>query len=517
MAESDRIVGLMSTPSTYRERPASVHMVETHISWVFLTDRYAYKLKKPVRFEFLDFSTRELRHRACLEELRLNRRLAPDVYLSVLPVTRGRGDALELDGGGAEVDWVVQMRRLPAARALDEVLRGGRLTAEDARAVTQHLVEFYSRLAPEPVAPDSYRKVLARHIRANGATLLDTLPPYEHVRIRRIVGAELRYLCVQAGVFDDRVVAGRIVDGHGDLRPEHIYLEQPPAVIDCLEFSEELRKVDVADELSFLAMECRRLGDGGFGPRVLAAYQEKCGDDVPEALLAFYCSYRACVRAKVAALRAQQEIEARRRPFACLARQYVDWADHNAAQLGRPALLIVGGLMGTGKSTLAKILADDFGAKLLTTDRVRRSLLGASPSPAGYGANNYQAELRHRVYGELFCQARELLDKGQSVILDGTFLSQELRQRAHELGRQHGAVSLHVLCQCPRKTALSRIQERASAGGGDSEARADLYDLQAGEFESVRAGDPVVPVDTGDPLARQIQTVCDELRHRLFG
>ena len=144
-------------------------------------------------------------------------------------------------------------------------------------------------------------------------------------------------------------------------------------------------------------------------------------------------------------------------------------------------------------------------------------MLGASLLPSGYGASNYRAELRERVYGELFRQASELLDQGQSVILDGTFLSQALRQRAYDLGRQHGAVVLHVLCQCPRETALSRIQGRAQAGGSDSEARAELYDLQADEFEPLMAGNPVVYVDTSGPLPQQMQAVCGELQTCLFG
>jgi aminoglycoside phosphotransferase family enzyme/predicted kinase len=514
---SNQIVEFMSASSAYRDRPATVQVLETHISWVFLTDRYAYKLKKPVRFEFVDFTTPELRHRACLEELRLNRRLAPGVYLSVIPVTRRSDGVFVLGGEGEEVDWVVQMRRLPAALALDNIIRRGQLLPEDVRAVTQHLVQFYSGQTPQSLFASDYRDALRRRIEANRDTLWETMPAREHVRVARIIGAQLRYLSLQTNLFDDRVASGCIVEGHGDLRPEHIYLEKPPVIIDSIEFSLELRQVDIADELSFLALECRRLGDGGLGQQVLAEYQETCRDPIPDMLLAFYCSYRACVRAKVAALRAEQAPIAARRPLLRLIHQYIDWADHSAAQLGEPSLIVVGGMMGTGKSTLASALAEVFGAELLSTDRIRRSLLGASESPAGFAQDNYEPAQRARIYDELFRCACVALDQGRSAILDGTFLGQVLRERAYELARRHGAVPLCVWCDCPRHVALSRIRQRATSGRGDSEARADLYDLQARDLEPMKEGDPAINVDTALDMSSQLQAVCNELKDCLFG
>lgn len=351
------VVDVMSDTSSYPDHPSSVQVIETHISWVFLTDRYAYKLKKPVQFEFLDFSTPELRRSACLDEVRLNKRRAPDVYLAALPITRDSDGTLELNGRGEEIDWVVQMRRLPAKMALDVVLREDRLAPEDAEAIAMHLTDFYARLPPQPLSADVYRQAFDRHIRDNGVALLAALPA-ERTRIRRIQTAQLRYLNVQAELIDDRVAAGRIVDGHGDLRPEHIYLDGRPIVIDCIEFSVELRTVDIADELSFLSMECQHLGDGRLGELVLAKYQRVCKDQIPESLLDFYCSYRALVRAKVALLRSQQQTNDASRPSADVIRKYIDLADHYAAALGPPCVLIVGGLMGAGKSTLARKVAD---------------------------------------------------------------------------------------------------------------------------------------------------------------
>jgi aminoglycoside phosphotransferase family enzyme/predicted kinase len=509
------IVDLMKDPSSYADGPSSVRVIETHISWVFLTHRYAYKLKKPVRFEFLDFSTPERRHHACQEELRLNRRLAPDVYLDVLPITQNSTGVLEINGRGEEVDWVVKMRRLPAQAALDVLLRENRLKQEGAESVAKHLAAFYASLAPKLVRSGDYRQALERHIRANGAALLESLPA-ERARLRRIENAQLRYVHAQAELLNERVASGRIVDGHGDLRPEHIYLVDRPIVIDCIEFSDELRTVDIADELSFLSMECQRLGDGHVGETVLSQYQRVCEDKIPESLLAFYRGYRALVRAKVALLRDQQLGGGNAHPSADIIRQYIDLADGCTDELGPPVLLVVGGLMGTGKSTLAAKLSETLGIESLSTDLVRHSMLGPSKVPADYGEGHYQPDMRCRVYDELLSQASKRLQDRQSVVLDGTFLTEGLRTRVQEIANRNGAVSLHVQCTCPRKVAYARIQRRIDTGQGKSEARSELYDLQAREYQPPLADERSITVDTTEPISEQARVVYSELGRLLF-
>jgi aminoglycoside phosphotransferase family enzyme/predicted kinase len=511
---SQHVVELLSNVSSYPDRPSAVQVVETHISWVFLTDHYAYKLKKPVQFEFLDFSTPELRHRACLDEVRLNRRLAPDVYIAVLPITQDSSGILELNGRGQEIEWVVQMRRLPAKNALDVVLREDRLTPEQSQSIATHLTDFYVRLSPKPIDPARYRAVLNAHVRANGAALLSSCREGQS-RVRRIQSAQLRFLNVEAELFDSRATDGRIVEGHGDLRPEHIFVDGRPIVIDCIEFSEELRTVDIADELSFLGMECQRLGDEGLGKTVIAEYQKVRGDYIPDSLLSFYLCYRALVRAKVAIIREQQQANDTVSSSAALVRQYIDLADRCAKQLGPPMLLIVGGLMGSGKSTLAENLADAFAIDVLSTDHIRQSGIGPSETPAGYGEGNYQPDMRSRIYDELFCRAGELLKDGQSVVLDGTFLTCCLRNRAYDLGARHGAKTLHVQCTCPRQIAYARIEKRTERGEGASEARTELYDLQARDLEPVRADEPAIAIDTTCDISQQFRAVCNELKRMM--
>jgi predicted kinase len=317
---------------------------------------------------------------------------------------------------------------------------------------------------------------------------------------------------VQKALFDGRVVSGRIVEGHGDLRPEHIYLANPPVVIDCIEFSDELRRVDIADELNFLAMECDRLGNGDLGQLILSTYEDVSGDRIPAPICSFYRCYRASVRAKVAILQAGQQSEDQRCAFSRLTHQYIDWADHYADQLGRPCLLVVFGMMGSGKSTLARKIAEAFDIDVLTTDHIRHSMMGSSVSPARYGEDLYRPESRGQVYDELFRQAAAVLDNGQSVILDGTFLSRELRSRARDLSRRHGAEVLCISCECTKETSLARIQQRAEAGQSESEARADLYDAQARGFQPPIDETSTVRIDSTAPLVQQLQDVCEKLR-----
>lgn len=368
--------------------------IETHISWVFLTDRFAYKLKKPICFEFLDFSAPALRRQSCEDEVRLNRRLAQDVYLDVVPITIDAQGSLCLDGESTPIDWIVQMRRLPADRSLDRLIEAGTVSPDEFDRLAILLSEFFAHAAPVSLPPHEFRCGSERHVLANANELAREEHNLDQVQVQRICGAHLRLLRLRPELLDTRLRDGRVIEGHGDLRPEHVYLENGQAVvIDCLEFSRELRTLDMADELSFLAMECDRLGAEAIGRRLIEVYQDRTGDRPPAALLAFYKSYRACVRAKVTALRTQQLAPSQRSASAATCRAYLELADQYARQLLLPILLVVRGLMGSGKSTLAAALADALGLTMLGTDAVRRELYPPPPQPATYAAGIYASGL----------------------------------------------------------------------------------------------------------------------------
>ena len=319
-------VAFLSRPAVYPEAPRSVERVETHMSWVFLTDCFAYKLKKPVRYDSLDFSSLELRRFDCEEEVRLNRRLAGEVYLGTLALTRTSDGALELGGTGETLDWLVHMRRLPADRMLDAQIQRGTIEEADVRPAAERLSQFYARAEAETIAPDAYRKLLAEGVRSDLQELGRPEFGLPAERVANLAEAQLAFLEQRAALFDQRVLRGRIVEGHGDLRPEHICLTSDPAIIDCLEFSRELRIVDPADELAFLALECERLGKPVVGRWFLETYTRVTGDEPPEVLMHFHRTYRAMRRAKIAAWHLQDPSVRDQEKWRERARCYVELA-----------------------------------------------------------------------------------------------------------------------------------------------------------------------------------------------
>jgi aminoglycoside phosphotransferase family enzyme len=292
-------------PDAYPERPTRIETRETHVSWVFLTETSAYKLKKPVRYAFLDYRTLERRRWACREELRLNRRLAPRVYLDVLPLAR-EGGGLRVGGRGTPVEWLVWMRRLGDDRMLDRKIREGTLRPFEPRAAAALLARFYRRAAPVPMSVGAYRRGVARELAASRHELVDPRSGLDEAQVDAAVDAATDLLARAPGLLDERVLKGRIVEGHGDLRPEHVALGPVAAVIDCLEFDRELRLLDPADELAFLRLECERLGCPAAGELFLSEYRRLGGDDPPAILLDLYAVTRALVRAKLAVWRLRE-------------------------------------------------------------------------------------------------------------------------------------------------------------------------------------------------------------------
>ncbi len=292
-------VAFLSRPSSYANHPAHIEIIQTHMSWIFLTDRFVYKLKKPVRLDFLNFSTLEQRHLNCLEELRLNRRLANDVYLEVIPLTASDSGQLELGGENEPVDWLVKMRRLPRECMLDNAIARHQVDETQVRRIARALADFYQQAEVISLTTDEYIQQFEQDIRANDMVLSEPGYSLPVKQISMISKALQRYLSRERLIFDARVKAQRIVEAHGDLRPEHVCLTDPPIFIDCLEFNRRFRLLDTADELAFLAMECEHAGAPFIGPVLFETYRQCSGDDPPNLLVCFYKAYRAQMRAKL--------------------------------------------------------------------------------------------------------------------------------------------------------------------------------------------------------------------------
>lgn len=293
-------LAFLCRPTSFPEPTRRVDTVETHMSWVFLTDDHAYKLKKPVYLAPFDARTLAARRRYCNEEVRLNRRLAPDVYLGVMALRVNARGQLQLGGDGVVVDWLVRMRRLPARHMLDRALRAGTLQRNDLRRVAAHLAGFYRCAPPLAIDARAYRDAFTRDVDRNQRELARPAYGLAPGPVRDLCAAQRALLAARPDWFDERVRSRRIVDGHGDLRPEHICLRPRVAIIDCLEFARALRIVDPADELGFLALECERLGAPVAGLRLLRTYGELTGDRPRAGLVHFYQGFRAGLRARIA-------------------------------------------------------------------------------------------------------------------------------------------------------------------------------------------------------------------------
>lgn len=326
-------VDFLSRSRAYDSVPAQVDVVETHMSWVFLTDRVVYKLKKPIRFERLDFRTLEARRRNCEAEVRLNRRFAPAVYLGVVPLTFACSEGLRLDGTGATVDWLVKMRRLPRELMLDSALAAGEVPRGPLTNVGLLLARFYRDARPVATGTAAYRRRFAAGIADNRRQLLEPIYDLPAEPIARTCDSLARVVASRGEWLDQRAEARHVVEAHGDLRPEHICLGDPPEIIDCLEFNRELRLLDPVDELSYLALECERLGDSTVGRIVLNLYREVTGDAPAEELIAFYKSYRACLRAKIAIWHLRDATPREPARWPALARAYLGLAGAYAASL----------------------------------------------------------------------------------------------------------------------------------------------------------------------------------------
>ena len=394
-------------------------VAETHSGVVFFVGDRAYKLKKPLDLGFLDYRSREAREAACHREVELNRRLAPDVYLGVADV---------VGPDGQPFDHLVVMRRLPASRRLATLVADGQPVRGDLRRLARLLAAFHSRAETSRQIEDAAsRDAVAARWEANAAEMTRFAGPLLDPAVaEEVITLARRYLAGRGSLFASRVAAGRARDGHGDLLADDIFcLNDGPRVLDCLEFDDTLRWGDVLADVAFLAMDLERLGRADLAGQFLAAYREFAGDTWPDSLAHHHIAYRAQVRAKVAALAWEQADEgSRAQDRAAREAQHLLSLAAEHLRAGRVALVVIGGLPGTGKSTLAGYLGEALGAAVLRSDEIRKQLAGidpAVPAPAPFGQGLYRPEMTEATYGELLRRAQALLAAGRSVVADASW------------------------------------------------------------------------------------------------
>jgi aminoglycoside phosphotransferase family enzyme/predicted kinase len=466
---------------------------ETHISWVFLDATSAYKVKKPVSLGFLDFSTLEQRRRACEAEVALNARLAPDVYLGVCEVVRDAAGRHRIGGEGAVVDYAVHMRRLSDEDRAEHRLATGVLEIADVDRMAGAIAAFHaSARCDDETARYGRPEVVGGNVRENFAqtrAVIETL--LSHDEAEEIERWQLDFLRRREALLLSRIERGRVRDGHGDLRLEHVYLEGDELrIIDCIEFAERFRHADVCADLAFLSMDLAWHGRVDLAERLLATYARETSDFELYAVVDFYESYRAYVRGKVATilaadegapapLRARARREARRYFLLALAAE--------RRSLMAPMVVAVGGGLAAGKSTLADALSARMGAPAINSDRVRKHMLGARPTERVYEGSwsgAYDPRVTEAVYEEVNRGARAVVRSGRPVILDATFRSRAQRARARALAEELGVPFLLIECRAASDVCRARLVERERAESV-SDGRLEIYDEFMARWEPV--------------------------------
>jgi aminoglycoside phosphotransferase family enzyme/predicted kinase len=486
----ERVVARMSEPSFYSPPPAHVEVHETHVSVVFLAGDRAYKLKKPVRMPFLDYSTRSARRHFCEEEVRLNRRFAPDVYLGVRGISEHDGDlALTAADDPAAREHVVVMRRYDEDATLERLVARGAADFRLANRVGSRVAELH-RAAPPAPAGHWTPAYVAERIAEN----FDTVRPAVGVLTDRLTFDALErfsraFLRGHRGLLERRAAAGMVRDVHGDLRAEHVLIERDRiSLVDCVEFDARMRRIDVAADIAFLTMDLERLGARPLAEAAERAYVAATGD--PDArLLCFYACYRACVRGKVAAIRVHQldRGDPLRAAMEEQAQGLFALALRLAWRARLPLAVVFCGVAGSGKSTLAAELARRSGLPHLTSDRVRKELAGLPPERRG-GPDLYEPEAIARTYAELAARARAAQEAGTGAIVDATFHRAE--QRAALRGT--GARVLWIECRAPEEALRARTAAREHAPERGSDA---TWPVAAAQLEAWETLDEIEPRD----------------------
>ena len=491
----------------YRERPGGLHAatvtspwadaIETHTAVVFFAGDRAYKIKKPVRLDFVDLSTRIARQDACQAEVTLNRRLAPDVYLGVADISMG----------GQPVEHAVVMRRLPAEASLTARLRADDVALPgQVDAIAGLLAEFH-RLCPI-VGAGLSRELFTPPIQLFRTEIerMARLAPTEGGQVLpRALHLAETYASGRRALFQQRLAAGLFREVHGDLLADDIYLlPDGPRVLDCLEFDQRLRIGDVLHDIAFLAMDLERLGRPDLAARLITSYADAADQPHPATLAHFYIAHRALIRAKVATIRQQQ----RRAPDSGVAVLLAECLRHlEAAQV---KLVVLGGLPGVGKTTLADLLAERLGAVHLSSDRMRYELAGPSPTVASFGTGRYAPEVTDRVYTELLGRARDRLSMGEHVVLDASWRSGAHRDAVRDLARDAGALLVELHATADDAIADARLRNRGHEPGG-SEATVEIREQMRVRFDPWPGA---VALDTGEPLAEVARAAQDAIDSR---
>lgn len=474
----------------------AVEVFQTHISLVFVAGDVAYKVKKPVRMAFLDYGELGRRREFCEREVALNRRLAAEVYLGVVPIVR-TSSGLRFEGTGAAVEWAVKMRRLPAEATLAALLARGEATDAMLRELGEYIAAFHqAAVTSDEIAAAASFACVAGNVRDNLAAARTAVGQTIEAEVcERLCARTEEALATHRELITARARRGVIRDTHGDLRMDHVYRLPSPAgprwtIVDCIEFNDAFRYADPVADVAFLVMDLRANGYARAARRLTDAYFAATGDATGRALLPLYTSYRAAVRAKVDSITASEpEVPPATRARALehgRGRWLLALAELEEPQR-RPCLVLVGGLPGTGKSTLARQLAAARNLEVIRSDEVRKELAGLATTDsaaAEVGSGIYTAEWTERTYAECLARAEGRLRAGGRVVVDATFARESHRQMFLQAAAKLCVRACWLMCELPRDVVRARITARR---GDASDANWSVFEHAERTWEPASA------------------------------
>lgn len=520
-AVTPHILESLRNPSAYPVPTGTVELIQTHVSWLFLTDTHVFKLKKPVNFGFLDFSTLDQRRFYCHEELRLNRRLCPDIYEQVLEL-RETDTGASFTGAGRILDYAVMMKRLPAERMLDRLIDNGSVSLDEIRIIARTISSFHSHAPTSPHiaeygSPEQIRFNWQENFEQTVPFLTSTLPAAVRETIRSYV---FQFLDIHSTLFSKRVEQGFIRDCDGDIHLGNICLQDKRACIfDCIEFNERFRYSDTAADIAFLLMDLEYHRRQDLADAALSAYISASGDTECAELIAFYKVYRAFVRGKVESMQlldpgiapeAQSTAERRSIRYFRLAQGYC------LRNRLPPTLFITCGTMGCGKSTLADQLSFELGVKTFNSDVIRKQLAGVPAGasvPAAFGEGMYSDEMSRATYRRLEQCADDELAAGRSVVIDAGFGLRGERTRFARLAANRQARFVILFVTCAPDMQQRRLRERSLLGASVSDGRVELLGPQSAVFELPGDSEEVIEFRSTDGVSEH---AVNSVYERLF-
>ncbi len=496
----------LGQPSAYpsdRTADRGVKSIQTHISHVFLTVDRVYKFRRPVDLGFVRFATRDERNSDCCRELEFNRRLAPDVYLGIAPLmfdgTHHWVGSLSGEGSlySPTHEHCVVMRRLPDGRDARSLLERGELFPQQIDRLAETVAGFHGShgLGAAPFTAHEWRARAIDPVEDTLGHLAATWDGHPLSNpIRQTLKAIREFPEIHGNLLDRRRVAGCVIDGHGDLHLDHIWFEQDdsqPLIIDCIEFNEALRRIDAASEVAFPAMDLTYRGRRDLAERFVGRYARETDDYDLYSVVDFFIGYRAAVRAKVASIVAKDPtIDASQRIRAeGSASRHVELAAEAVGSRNSGALVLVSGLVGSGKSRVAETLADQVDGVVISSDRVRKRISGLSSNQhvaVATDAGIYAPEVSERVYSGMLDRACPILESGRVAILDATFGLRRHRSLAVDLAHKAGATVYLLEARCPAEVALDRLARRQATGSDPSDAGPDFYATSVARFEPAK-------------------------------